>query len=201
MSITPATSSVRVPITPEEHASGPLAEQYARIKSASGLPFVPDMFGMLSSRPDLLEAVVSGYLGVFSEGALDRRTKELIASWTSQVNGCPYCVGTHNYFLQMFGGSSELAAAIQHASSEDDLPVDEPTKALLRLVSTVCRAAYKVSDTLWQQTLDSGWSSEQLFEAVFTTALFNSITRLVDGLGLGQSVAQSRTSRMESNGG
>jgi uncharacterized peroxidase-related enzyme len=159
------------------------------------------MFGMLSSRPDLLEAVVSGYLGVFSDGALDRRTKELIASWTSQVNGCPYCVGTHNYFLQLFGGSKELATAIQGAHSEDDLPVDERTKSLLRLVTTVCHHAYKVSDSLWQATLEAGWSSEQLFEAVFTTALFNSITRLVDGLGLGQSVAQSRTSMMEPDGG
>ncbi|HEV2886911.1 MAG TPA: carboxymuconolactone decarboxylase family protein [Jatrophihabitans sp.] len=159
------------------------------------------MFGMLSTRPDLLEAVVSGYLGVFGDGALDRRTKELIASWTSQVNGCPYCVGTHNYFLQLFGGSKELATAIQGARSEDDLPVDERTKSLLRLVTTVCRHAYKVSDSLWQETLAAGWSSEQLFEAVFTTALFNSITRLVDGLGLGQSVAQSRTSMMEPDGG
>lgn len=181
----------------EDEATGDLAALYAKITSATGLPFVPDMFRMLSSRPDLLEAVLSGYLGVFSEGALDRQTKELIASWTSQVNGCPYCVGTHNYFLQLFGGSKELAGAIQQAGSEADLPVDERTRSLLRLVTAVCRNAYKVSDSLWQATLDSGWTDEQLFEAVFTTALFNSITRLVDGFGLGQSVAQSRTSTLE----
>ena len=201
MSVTPTTTTVRVPMVAEDEATGELAALYAKIKNSTGLPFVPDMFRMLSSRPELLQAVVSGYLGVFAEGALDRRTKELIASWISQVNGCPYCVGTHNYFLGLFGGSKELTAAIESAQSTADLPVEPRTRALLDLVTVICRNAYKVTDSLWQATLDSGWTSEQLFEAVFTAGLFNSITRLVDGFGLGQSVTRSRTSSLESGVG
>lgn len=113
---------VRVPLVEEADAEGLLADLYEDVKTATGLPFVPDMFRLTSTRPELLHVVTTGYAGMFKDGALARETKELIAAWTSQVNQCPYCVGTHNWFLLQFGGSPELAAAVETATTPEELP-------------------------------------------------------------------------------
>jgi len=185
---------VRVPLIDEDAATGRTAELYDLIKRGTGLPFVPDMFRLVSTRPELLEAVVAGFNGIFGGGVLPRETKEIISAWTSKLNSCPYCVGTHNYFLLMFGGSSELTEAIKTATASDELPVDERTRLLLRLVSKVTLAAYKITDDDWSEAADAGWTNAELLEAVFCAALFNFINRFVDSLGLGTSVTASRTS-------
>lgn len=192
-----ATANVRVPMIEEGQADGRLAELYDEVKKATDLPFVPDMFRLVSTRPDLLEAVLAGYQGIFLDGVLPRQTRELISAWTSKVNQCPYCVGTHNFFLQVFGGSGELATAVETAETADDLPVDERTKVLLRLLTKLSREAYKITDDDWQQALDAGWSTEELLEGFFTASMFNFINRMVDGLGLGTSVLASRTSQLD----
>lgn len=190
-------SGVRVPLIDEAAATGHLAELYARAKEVTALSFVPDMFRLVSTRPELLETMLAGYDGVFNHGKLPRQTRELISAWTSKVNQCPYCVGTHSYFLQAFGGSAELVTAIEAADSPDDLPVDERTRVLLHLVTKLSRSAYRITDTDWQVALDAGWTADDLLEAFFCAALFNFITRLVDGLGLGASVTRSRISQLE----
>ncbi|HST47991.1 carboxymuconolactone decarboxylase family protein [Jatrophihabitans sp.] len=190
-------SGVRVPLVDEADATGQLAELYARAKQVTGLEFVPDMFRLVSSRPELLETMLAGFNGVFNHGKLPRQTRELISAWTSKVNQCPYCVGTHSFFLQVFGGSAELAEAISAANSPDDLPVDERTKVLLRLLTKLSHSAYRITDSDWQLALDAGWTADDLLEAFFCAALFNFITRLVDGLGLGTTVTRSRISQQE----
>jgi uncharacterized peroxidase-related enzyme len=191
------TSGVRVRLISEAAATGHLAELYADVKKASGLTFVPDMFRLLSTRPELLEVVLKGYEGIFRHGVLPRETRELISAWTSRVNQCPYCVGTHSFFLRVFGGSEALAQAISSAASVDDLPVDERTRVLLRLLTKLSTAAYRITDEDWQVALDAGWSEEELLEGFFCAALFNFITRMVDGLGLGTSTTTSRISQQE----
>jgi uncharacterized peroxidase-related enzyme len=183
-------------MVPESEAAGRTAELYQEIKDALEIPFVPDMFRLTSTRPELLAAILAGYRGVFNHGVLPRDIKELIAAWTSRVNSCPYCVGTHNYFLLIFGGSEELTQTVQVASTPEELPVDERTKALLRLVTKVSQAAYKVTDADWVKAGEAGWTNADLLEAVFTAALFNFITRLVDSVGLGTSVSASRVSQL-----
>jgi uncharacterized peroxidase-related enzyme len=186
---------VRVPMVAEADAEGRTAEVYERIKAGTNLPFVPDMFRLVSSRPDLMEVVLSGYVGVFSDGVLPRATREMISAWSSKVNGCPYCVGTHNWFLSQFGGSEELTRAISSADRPEDLPVDEKTLALMQLVTKVSTAAYKITDSDWARVAAAGWSNDEMLEAVFTSSLFAFINRLVDGLGLGTTVTQSRISQ------
>jgi len=194
------TEFVRVPLIEEKDAHGRLAELYDEVKKATGLPFVPDMFRLLSTRPDLLNAAVAGYTAMFGEGVLPRQTRELICAWTARVNQCPYCVGTHNFFYQVFGGPAEIGDAIDTADTPDDLPLDEKTKVLLRLMTKVSQESYKIVDADWDTAKAVGWTEEELLEAHFTTSLFGFITRMVDSLGLGTSVAASRISQLDPTG-
>jgi len=188
---------VRVPMIDEADATGRTAELYAHIKAVTGLPFVPDMFRLTSTRPDLLKVISTGYEGVFlsEEAVLPRQIRELIAAWSSNVNGCPYCVGTHNWFLGQFGGGDELTAAVWSARELDELPLDEKTHALLHLVTKVSQAAYKVVDKDWEAVSEAGWSNAEILEAIFTASLFAFINRVVDATGLGTSVRESRISQ------
>jgi uncharacterized peroxidase-related enzyme len=183
---------VRVPLIGEAEATGRTAELYQQIKSAAGLPFVPDMFRLVSSKPALLEALMAGYGSAFGELELARQTRELVASWSSKVNSCTYCVGTHNWFLLQFGGTQELADAITLADTPQDLPVDDKVKALLQLTTKVCVEAYKVTDGDWDAALEAGWSQGELLDAVFVASLFNFITSMVESLGLGSALQRSR---------
>ncbi|MGD0602497.1 MAG: peroxidase-related enzyme [Streptosporangiaceae bacterium] len=190
-------TAVRVPLIGESEADAPLAELYEQVRSETGLPFVPDMFRLLSTKPELLQAILAGYNGTFNHGELPRETKELIAAWTSRLNQCPYCVGTHSFFLQVYGGSEELANAIANSADPDELPVEERTRELLRLVTKVTISPYKITDRDWQRVLDAGYTTGELLEGVFCAALFNFICRLVDSTGLGTSVTMSRVSQQE----
>lgn len=190
-------AAVRVPLIEESEATGRLAELYEQVKVETGLPFVPDMFRLLSSKPELLQAILAGFNGTFNHGELPRETRELIAAWTSRMNQCPYCVGTHSFFLQVYGGSEELSDAIANSTDPDELPVDERTHELLRLVTKVTTAAYKITDREWQRVLDAGFTTGEVLEAVFCASLFNFICRLVDSTGLGTAVTMSRISQQE----
>lgn len=187
---------LRVPLIEEEAASGELDELYAEVKESMGTDFVPDMFRLLSSRPDFLEAVLAGYRSIFLTDVLDRQVSELVAAWTSRVNECPYCVGTHSFFVAVHGGSEALLAAIETAEDVEDLPVSLKVRELLRLTEKVSRTAWRVTDRDWDRVRDTGWSDDEVLHAVFTASLFNAITRLVDSCGLGSSVDQSRVSSL-----
>lgn len=195
METTAEEPRVRVTMIPEEEATGRTAELYDRVKAATGLPFVPDMFRLASTEPRLLEVIVAGYGGVFGGTTLPRHLTELISAWTSKLNGCPYCVGTHSWFLSQFGGSDELLEAVAAAATPEELPVDERTVVLMQLVSKVSTGSYKITNRDWDRAAAAGWSEPELLEAVFVACLFAFINRLVDSTGLGSSVERSRVAR------
>lgn len=76
----------------DEHATGDVAAAYARWKAANpGRERMPDILKCFSLRPDFLQAVMDASYNVhFSEGHLSRRIKEMIATFVSGLNQCPY---------------------------------------------------------------------------------------------------------------
>ena len=75
----------------EEEASGKAKEIYDEIKSRLGIDFVPNLYKVMASKPDYLEANWKKVKAVMIEpGKLDRLTKEIIAVAVSAVNGCDY---------------------------------------------------------------------------------------------------------------
>ena len=65
--------------------------QTACWRSSSGRHQVPGIIKCFGARPDFLRQVVDFSNTIhFSEGHLNRRTKEMIASHVSFLNRCPY---------------------------------------------------------------------------------------------------------------
>jgi alkylhydroperoxidase family enzyme len=75
----------------ESEADGEVAEIYGELMRSRSRTFVPDILKCFSQRPDFLRQVndFSATLH-FSDGHLTRRVKEMIATYVSGLNRCPY---------------------------------------------------------------------------------------------------------------
>jgi hypothetical protein len=85
-------SAPRIHWVNEQQASGELAEVYRHwFEHNPGRPEIPGILKCFSQRPDFLRDVMEfSYRVHFSEGHLTRRVKEMIATYVSALNQCPY---------------------------------------------------------------------------------------------------------------
>ncbi len=88
---TPRPSPTKIKITEDAEATGETAAAYDYWRAGSGRQQVPGIIKCFGARPDFLRQVVDFSNTIhFSEGHLSRRHKELIASYVSYLNRCPY---------------------------------------------------------------------------------------------------------------
>lgn len=81
----------KIGLIEDQQATGEVAEVYAQWRAQSGREQMPGILKCFSHRPDFLRDVMQFSNRVhFSDGHLDRKTKEAIASWVSWLNRCPY---------------------------------------------------------------------------------------------------------------
>jgi hypothetical protein len=82
----------RIRWVPESDATGEIGEVYAAwMASNPGRPEIPGILKCLSLRPDLLRGIIDLSDRVhFADGHLTRRLKEMIATYVSALNRCPY---------------------------------------------------------------------------------------------------------------
>lgn len=76
----------------EDEATGAIGAEYARWRAANpGRPEIPGILKCLSLRPELFRGMVDVSDRVhFADGHLNRRLKEMIATYVSALNRCPY---------------------------------------------------------------------------------------------------------------
>jgi len=86
-----ASARTKISITEDAEAAGDTLAAYDYWRAGSGRQQVPGIIKCFGARPDFLRQVVDFSNTVhFSEGYLPRRIKEMIASYVSYLNRCPY---------------------------------------------------------------------------------------------------------------
>jgi hypothetical protein len=86
-----APPPTKIRIIEDAEAAGDTAAAYDYWRAGSGRKQVPGIIKCFGSRPDFLRQVVDFSNTIhFSEGHLARRHKEMIASYVSYLNRCPY---------------------------------------------------------------------------------------------------------------
>ena len=83
-------SPVRIDIVQESEAGDETKMLYNEIQAFFGFPAVPDVFKLVSTRPDFLRVMFEGYKAMFGGGRLPRQVKEMIATVVSETNSCAY---------------------------------------------------------------------------------------------------------------
>ncbi len=91
----------------EEDATGKSKQVFDEIQNTFGM--VPNFFkAQAAVDPEWLEVNWKREkLIMLAEGALDRKTKEIIAMVVSMVNKCEYCSLAHESMARMVGASQE----------------------------------------------------------------------------------------------
>jgi len=81
----------RIAWVEEAAAEGEAATVYREYMEATGRDFVPQILKCFSQRPDFMRQVIRFSDDLhFCDGHLPRRVKEMIATYVSALNRCPY---------------------------------------------------------------------------------------------------------------
>ncbi len=108
--------------------------------------------------------------------------RELIGTFVSRLNSCPYCHDVHNQAVKAFGINEDLTRQLQEDPGSAD--IDENFKVLLNFVRKITEGAYRVSDSDYDELYTAGWSDEAIHDAIVVTCLFNFMNRLVSSFGI-----------------
>ena len=112
-------AATKIKVVEDADATGEVAEAYDYWRASSGRTTSSRILKSLSARPDFLKQAVDFSNTIqFSDGHLSRRHKEMIGSYASYLNSCPYCLDSHAFFLKMQGASDEAVAAFMEGDLE-----------------------------------------------------------------------------------
>ena len=168
----------------EAAATGAVAQSYADYRERFGRPDVPGILKCFATHPPLLQLMIDLASSLlFTEGHLTRRTKEIIATYVSALNTCPYCLDSHASFLRTQGGSEDLLFALANGDLEAP-SLTTKDRELLTFVRKVTNESYKVAPEDIRQLSNAGWEQQQIAEATHITALFAFFNRVVNTFGL-----------------
>jgi uncharacterized peroxidase-related enzyme len=173
-----------LPLIEESEATGEVAEAYARYHELFGRSSVPGILRCFATHPPLLQHMLGLAPSLlFCDGHLTRRQKEMIATFVSAHNDCPYCLDSHGSFLRDCGGSDNLIAELTRGNtSHSSLSQNERT--LLDFASKVTVASHSINERDIQIMRDAGWDTNAIAETVHIGSLFAFFNRVANAFGL-----------------
>lgn len=170
------------PVSPEEAEARGAAELYERIRSVTGRDPTP-FWQAQSVRPDLTDPLFGWFEKLMLEdGMLGRALKEMIATRTSYANGCRYCSAAHSSRAKLYGLDASLVDRL--AEPLEQLPLEPRVRALLAFADKVREASSTVEASDWQALRDTGWSEEEIVEALQVVGMFSAFNRMADSFGV-----------------
>jgi uncharacterized peroxidase-related enzyme len=181
---TVAIQASNLPVVGEADALPEVEQLYARFRQNFGRPEVPRILQCFATHPPLLEHMMGlAEAMLFTDGALGRTNKEMLATFVSSQNSCAYCADSHGSFLRMHGGSPELLAAVTSCDVHSE-SLDPARSALLCFVKKVTDAAQSIQPADIEVLRTSGWTDLQIAEAIHLSALFACFNRVASAFGL-----------------
>ena len=106
--------------------------------------------------------------------------REMIAAYVSRLNGCRYCAGVHTATAEKLG----IAAGLVGRLVDDIDAADEAMRPVLRYARKLTEDPSGLTQADADAVFAAGWNEAALYELVATTACFNYMNRLVEGLGI-----------------
>jgi uncharacterized peroxidase-related enzyme len=173
-----------IPIVDEADSTGETAAAYQYFRDQTGRQDVPGILKCFSSNPAFVRQMVdiSSTL-LFADGHLSRQQKEMIATYISKLNACPYCLDSHGFFLLVHGAPEGVAQKVI-AGEIDDAAISHAERQLLLYVGKVNSESFKATKDDVQQLRDFGWTNEQIAEAVHVAAMMGLCNRVANAFGL-----------------
>jgi uncharacterized peroxidase-related enzyme len=163
----------RIP-TPATIAEAPAKAQPLLDAVNAQLGVVPNMFRLISTSPQTLEAYL-GVSGALGKGALPAATRERIALAVAEVNGCSYCLSAHTYLGKNVAHLDDAEITANRNGASNDPKAD----AAVRFAAKITRQRGQVSDADLSAVRLAGYTDAQVLEIVMHVAI-NTFTNYVN---------------------
>jgi uncharacterized peroxidase-related enzyme len=108
--------------------------------------------------------------------------RELIGTYVSKLNSCPYCHDVHNEAVKAYGIDGELTRKL--VDEPDAADVEDNFKVLLDFVRKITEGAYRVGESDYERLYQAGWDDDAIHDASIVACLFNFMNRLVSSFGI-----------------
>ena len=179
---TSAKAETKIRLIEEDEAAGETAAAYQYFRDQTGRQDVPGILKCFGANPAFARQMVdiSSSL-LFCDGALTRRQKELIATYVSQNNACPYCFDSHGFFLVVHGASRQT---VDDLSEGNLAQLPEAERELLLYLGKVERESFKTTQEDVQHLRDLGWHDGHISEAVHVATMMGFCNRVANAFGL-----------------
>jgi uncharacterized peroxidase-related enzyme len=179
-----APSSKNLPLVDERTANEEVRALFAQYRERFARTDLPGIVLCFATNPALLKSMLEIAENLlFGESLLGRRQKEMIATYVSRQNVCPYCADSHGALLGAQGGSREMICALQDGDLNAQL-FTRAELALLKFAGKVNTNSSAVTRADVETAMHAGWTEAQVAEAVQIAALFAAFNRIANGFGL-----------------
>jgi uncharacterized peroxidase-related enzyme len=119
---------------------------------------------------------------MFEPGPIPPSLRELIATYTSSLNDCPFCERSHAAITSNLLHDEALVKQVLEDLEGSPLPENE--KVLLRFVRKVTHESFKITAGDMRPLHDAGWDDAAIYYAVTVSALFNFYNRWISATGV-----------------
>lgn len=179
----PPGSETKIRLIEEDDASKEAAVVYQYFRDQTGRQDVPGILKCFATNPAYAQQMVNISSSLlFSDGILTRRQKELIATYISYLNACPYCLDSHGFFLIVHGG--EATEIAQSVATGDLARIADIERQLLLYLSKVNSESFRTTREDVLRLCNLGWQEEQIAEAVHVATMMGLCNRVANAFGL-----------------
>lgn len=140
---------------------------------------MPNLFGTMAHRPDVLQAFLPLYKAIVNQGMVEAKYKELAYLLTAMVNGCEYCTRAHIASSKGAGVTAEQIAALPFYRRSPLF--DEKEKATILFADRVTRGAATIRDSQLEE-LRKFFDEGQIVELTLVVCMANFTNRFNDAL-------------------
>lgn len=163
----------RIPTIEAPEANEKIAPLYEAVQKKLGI--LPNMVKALGNSSAALQAYL-GISGALGEGRLPAKTREKIALFVAEQNGCHYCLSAHT----AIGGLLRIPPSEIESARRGDAD-DGKERAILELAGQILATRGAVTDEILAAALAAGVTNEEVTELVANIAVnvftnyFNSV--------------------------
>lgn len=177
-------TSTNLPLVDECTADAEVRALFTRYREHFARTDLPGIVLCFATNPALLKSMLEMAENfLFSDSLLSRRHKEMIATYVSRQNACPYCADSHGAALRVQGGSPAIICALQTGDLNEQLFTNAEL-ALLKFAAKINANSSAVTRDDVETAVRAGWTEAQVAEAVHIAALYAAFNRIANGFGL-----------------
>ena len=109
--------------------------------------------------------------------SLSSQDREIIAAYTSYLNGCKFCYGSHRLFAESIDADIDVL-------DNGIKSIPNRLTTIFNLVEQLTKHPSSMTKRLYDDCYEAGFTQEQVKDAIAVCSAFNFFNRIVEGHGV-----------------